>query len=208
MEEITKELITASIILPMVWYFIRQNTKFTQQVIKELREQTSQLSKLMSLTSAHNEEARQSTDRVLDKIKNNNLEDYQAIRLLRSEMWLTSKKKLDFIQNILLNNHIKGREEFIKDKVKSGLRSFSEEYMTNFKSFNTRVGRLDKWLDNNFSEQEFEKLLEEVYHIMFRSVEGDKVMDTYYKKQEISLIMDTLQNDLAQKLKKDLSLNS
>lgn len=202
--DITKEIISVALILPLLWYFIKQNTKFTQSVLSELKNQTGTLNKLLNISVVHDEESKISFNKIVDRIQNNMLSDFQTIRILKSEMWLTSKKKLDFLQNIMLHNHIKGREDFIKDKVRIGLLGFSEEYMTNFKSYNTKVGKLDNWLEQQLTHEQFEKFIDEICSIMFRSVEGDKVQDAYMKKQEISLIMETLQNGLAQKLKKDL----
>jgi len=125
----------------------------------------------------------------------------QTVRLFKSEMWLTSRQKIAFLRSILINNHIKGREEFIKKKIREGLIWYSDEYLSNFKWFDTPVGDLWIWLNGAFWENEFDNFIEEIALVVFRDDWSSNKEIVNDKVNEISLIMETLQNNLANKLK-------
>jgi hypothetical protein len=79
------------------------------------------LEKIHNAIYNHNENSTRLFNKIIENVHKTLLEDEQTVRIFKADMWLTSRKKLSFIKNILLNNHIKGREEFIYEKVKLGL---------------------------------------------------------------------------------------
>jgi hypothetical protein len=64
---------------------------------------------------------------------------------------------------------------------------------------------LAQWLEDNFTDKEFEQFVKEIVDIMFREDDIDKIQSVNDKMNEISLIMETLQSNLANKLKKDIA---
>jgi hypothetical protein len=64
---------------------------------------------------------------------------------------------------------------------------------------------LAQWLEDNFTDKEFEQFVKEIVDIMFREDDMDKIQSVNDKMNEISLIMETLQSNLANKLKKDIA---
>lgn len=196
------------VILIILLPIIRWNNKRYDRLITAFEKHTEkdweELSKIYNELKSHNENSERQFAFLRNNLNNTTLTNEQAVRLLKREMWLTSRKKLNFIKDILLNNHINWREHFISEKVKIWLAWYSQEYLTNFKWYTTWIWDLWKWLDDNFSEKEFIDFVKEIVDVMFRPDKWEKTSVIQNKMSEISLIMETLQNALWLKLKNDL----
>jgi len=64
------------------------------------------LSSILNEIKNHNDISKDNFQFLRENLNNTTLTDEQAVRLFKSEMWLTSRKKLNFLKDILLNNHI------------------------------------------------------------------------------------------------------
>jgi hypothetical protein len=196
--------LTTIILIPI----IRWSNKRYDKLIDIKNDDSNQLINIFNELKHHNESSKEQFDFIRNNLNNTTLNDEQAVRLLKAEMWLTSRKKLNFIKDILLNNHIPWREDFIHEKVTLWLSTYSQEYITNFKWFNTNIWDLWRWLDNNFWKDEFKQFVKEITDVMFRQDKWDKTAIIQNKIAEISLLMETLQNKLWLKLKDNLVTNS
>jgi hypothetical protein len=81
----------------------------------------------------------------------------------------------------------------------------SDEYMSKFSTYKTPIGDLWKWLDENFTEKDFQKLVDDVLEIIYKEYEWKESDNTLNKVNEILMIMKTIQVWLANQLRKDLS---
>ena len=93
-------LILMIIIIPLVKWIINEKIERIESLIKNNHD---------------------SMLKTIKGIEKTSLTSGQTVRLFKSEMWLTSRQKIAFLRSILINNHIKGREEFIKKKIREGL---------------------------------------------------------------------------------------
>jgi len=112
------------IILPIIYNSNRRSDNIMNTFQKHsdednvnFKELNKTLIKMSLLSQLHNDDAKDQFTFLRNNLNNTTLHDEQAVRLFKAEMWLTSRKKLNFIKDILLNNHIEGREEFIIEKV-------------------------------------------------------------------------------------------
>lgn len=180
--DILKNVFTASITIPLLWYFIKQNTDKQEKMILE------------------------KFDRLFKTIKNTTLAEEQTLQLLKDRMLIVSiKEKIPFIRSILEFNNIENRKEQIKNKLYTWLSSYSDKYIANFKTYNTPIWDLSEWLENNFTEKEFNKLVDDILEVMYRwEIWTDKQKVIDLKCSEIQIIMEVLQTWLVNKLRKDL----
>jgi hypothetical protein len=83
----------------LLWYFVKNNNKQQEKFLKLFQSHTEddaeQLTEIKNILS-----------KIIDNVTKTPLNKEQTIRLFKSELWLTSRKKLNFIKSILLNNHI------------------------------------------------------------------------------------------------------
>jgi len=142
------------------------------------------------------------------KLWNTVLNKEQTVSLLQEKMWFVSYWKLEFIKQVMLFNHIHGRREEIKTKIKNELERKSEEYIREFWRWITPIWDLAKWLEKNFWAKEFEEFIEEIIKIVYRETEVYKQMDrtvvVEIKKNDIATLMKDLQSKLAKRLREDL----
>ncbi len=180
--DILKNVVTATITIPLLWYFIKQNTDKQEKMILE------------------------KFDRLFKTVKNTTLAEEQTLQLLKDRMLIVSiKEKLPFIKSILEFNNIDWRKEQIRNKLYTWLSSYSDKYIANFKTYNTPIWDLSEWLEKNFTEKDFNKLVDDIIEVMYRT-EKDKEKQTSINEKcnEIQIIMEVLQTWLVNKLRKDL----
>jgi len=95
--------------------FDKFQESFSAHTLEDARQLTSIFDKL--------EQHRNEANRQFNDIKENSykriLTTEQTIDIFESQMWYVSSKKLDFIRNIILNNHIKDNEINIRNKLVS-----------------------------------------------------------------------------------------
>lgn len=180
--DILKNVFTASVTVPLLWYFIKQNTDKQEKMILE------------------------KFDRLFKTIKNTTLAEEQTLQLLKDRMLIVSiKEKIPFIRSILEFNNIENRRDQIRNKLYTWLSSYSDKYIANFKTYNTPIWDLSEWLEKNFTEKEFKKLVDDILEVMYRKetwTDKQKIIDL--KCSEIQIIMEVLQTWLVNKLRKDL----
>lgn len=192
------------LIIPLIWKTNKRNDKLLNDFIEHSQENAKNLSNIYNEIKNHNNMSEKQFEFLRQNLNNTTLNDEQSVRLFKWEMWLTSKKKLNFIKDILINNHVKWREDFIREKVTLWLSWYSQEYLTNFKWYTTNIWDLWKWLDDNFWKEDFKIFVKEITDVMFRRDVWEKMSCINNKMSEIALIMETLQNKLWLKLRDDL----
>ena len=200
--------LTTIVLIPIIRWNNKRYDKLVEVFEKHSDNDDMVLSSILNEIKNHNDISKDNFQFLRENLNNTTLTDEQAVRLFKSEMWLTSRKKLNFLKDILLNNHIAWREDFIHEKITLWLSTYSQEYLINFKWYTTNIWDLWKWLYNNFGTNEFKAFVKDVADIMFRKEEWDKTSIIHNKMAEISLLMETLQNKLGLKLKDDLVINS
>ena len=193
-----KELVAYSILVPMVWFLLRQITK----------DITRWFDRMLEAVERHEESDLRNTDLVSKqvealggRISKTKLSPEQAKRILENEMKMISiVNKLPFLENVMRENHITNREEYIKEKVKAGLMSHSQVYMNYFSDFVCSAGNLADWLTKNFTDEDFDKFALEIGEIVCRQDREPKEEVIKNKLQEITTIMTLLQLRLAESL--------
>lgn len=180
--DILKNVITATITIPLLWYFIKQNTDKQEKMILE------------------------KFDRLFKTVKNTTLAEEQTLQLLKDRMLIVSiKEKLPFIKSILEFNNIDWRKEQIRNKLYTWLSWYSDKYIANFKTYNTPIWDLSEWLEKTFTEKEFNKLVDDIIEVMYRENSNKEKQTSINEKcNEIQIIMEVLQTWLVNKLRKDL----
>lgn len=180
--------------------FDKFQSSFSEHMLEDARQLTAIFDKL--------EEHKREANRQFSDIKENSykriLSTEQTIDIFKSQMWYVSSKKLDFIRNIILNNHIKDNEVNIRNKLVSWLLALSDEYLIKFNWYKTPIWSLTKWLQANFREEEFNKLIDDIIVIIYKDYGWNENDNTLSKINDISMLMKTLQVWLANKLRWDL----
>lgn len=154
-----KELLSVWILVPIVWYFIKQQNR-QQKEYKEVIEKWFK--------------------NIADSIWRNTPPTDAAIIDMATKYQLASQKiKTDFIRDRLLKNNLRQRGDTIKSQIRSKLIIIWNEKCTQpLNVYNTKVWLLWDWIHNNFPMDEF---LEEVYDVVFRedSEIDRKISDIY-----------------------------
>jgi len=203
-----KEILSIAIFTPFMVRFIVSQNKTTKNLIDQnqkfidnlMTNFNSMKDNLEEFTNC-NTEIKWMIKELNENIDKPKLNASQSIRLLKTEMWFVTRSKLNLIKNILLNNHIPWRELYIHEKIKTWLMWLSWEYMGNFESYITPIWKLSIWLDNNFSQEQFDLFIKEIIDIVCRKEDWNRFDIINNKMGEISLLMETLQENLANKLK-------
>ena len=114
---------------------------------------------------------------VLDNLRNKNRRYANMVRpdmlerLVEGEVGKHNKSKLQMIRTILIANHINGREEEIRLKVRNMIERQTMVYIDWFNSLNSPLQNLGDWYVENF---DFEPFLEEIMVVVLRPCE-DKI---------------------------------
>ena len=217
--EIGKEFLSIALLLPLLYFFIKQNKensdrlyvqmeKLSQVMVDHRKDDSRNLVNIFNAISAHDKQAHEQFENILEKTKKTQLTEEQTISIFKARMWIVSTEdKLPFIEQILRINHIDGRYDQIKDKLKTWLANYSDKYLWDFATYDTPIWNLAKRLADTFDEKEFCKLVKDILDVMYRVDEWtpDVVIDL--KIKEIASIMKTLQVWLANRLRKELIAN-
>ena len=199
--QLLKESLALFILLPIVWFFLNDMKKAIQIWMQDI----------VSALNMHNMQSKKNAIQIQQKLWNTILDTEQSVDMLLSKMWFVSWWKLQFIKQILIYNHIQEREQQTKDKIKNELARRSQEYITSFSKFTTPVWDLWEWLNDIFTEKEFDLFLSDIYSIVFRKDNGNlsKDINIELKVNDIAEIMKATQNKLSEQLRKDiLSINN
>jgi hypothetical protein len=89
-------------------------------------------------------------------------------------------------------------------KLRNWLLALSDEYLVKFNWYKTPIWSLTKWLQSNFSDEEFEELVDSIMDIIYKEYWWNENDNTLWKIADISMCMKTLQVKLANKLRWDL----
>lgn len=152
----------------------------------------------------HNTNSEEQFEIIKDNIGKVTLNKEQTIDLLKTHMWYVTWKKLEFIKGIILNNHIAWNEDKVREKVKNWLIALSDEYLSKFQSYQTPIWNLAKWLNENFTKEDFCKLVDDIMILIYKEYEWWANDILLNKTNEIAMIMRTLQVWLANQLRNDI----
>lgn len=119
----------------------------------------------------------------------------ETINVVKEKVWYASIAKLDYIREVLINNHIAERKEEIKDNIRTKLEELSQEYIQEFNTFNTPIVRLGDVVGENF---EFNPFFEEVMKVVYRDTKNSNAIEL--KLKDIESIMRKYQNRMGMKL--------
>lgn len=228
--EIFRNIIALVILLPAFWYLMKQNdkrheennkniiawldristifeesTKWIKDMFKEHENlEYKHIEKIDSSIIANSNIMNKWFNSMYRSLWNTYLNTEQSVDILKSKMWLVSYGKIEYLRNVILWNHFKGREEQIKKSIRSELERQSLIYIEDFKQYSTPIGILSDWLTTTFTEQEFDSFSKEVCDVVFsdRYSEYDKVAQCELKLKDISGIMKDVQNNLSMRLMK------
>jgi hypothetical protein len=210
-----KDLLWTLILLPFLWFFVRNQSKSFEALTQSLKEHWEEdikvnkevnetLINLNNSIKRHDENEEKHFEIIRENIWRVTLDKEQTIDLLKTQMWYVTSKKLEFIKGIILNNHITWNEDKIREKIYTWLARFSDEYLSKFTTYKTPIWDLSKWLINVYPETEFNKLVNECVTIIYKKYEWNESDNTLNKINEIAMIMRTLQVWLANKLRSDI----
>lgn len=169
-----KELLSTWIILPIVWYLLREQKRLQDEYLNSIKKWFKDLElSIWRQVPPSNE---------------------SIIELASKFVWSAWSLKLDYIRQRLEKNNLADRKERIKAQINAELTRISyEEYIKPLNKYNTKVWLLWDWVSNNFPMEDF---LEEIYDVVFNE---DKNIDR--KLSDISTVMKSYQNELWQELK-------
>jgi len=209
----------AFIVVPIINKLMKGQQKQNDEIIKALKEGLSGISDALKAHDAEDQESfKDIKQSIVDEsirtrmsLGNTILNEKQAVSMLLEKMWFVSLQKLDFIRTqlkICKHEMTEEEREPIKRRIQSELERKSQLYMNDFQEFITPIGTLDDWLNENFGQKDFDRLLAKIHKIMFRKrrPELTEKQCIEVKIDEISSEMKHLQNTLATKLKVDLKI--
>jgi hypothetical protein len=94
--------------------------KLSQVMVDHRKDDSRNLVNIFNAISAHDKQAHEQFENILEKTKKTQLTEEQTISIFKARMWIVSTEdKLPFIEQILRINHIDGRYDQIKDKLKT-----------------------------------------------------------------------------------------
>lgn len=128
-KDVGRNVLAVGLLLPIVWHLLKANREDTKRFFEEMSSKHDNLEKLVKQESIKTRLAFGNT--VLNK--------EQTVMLMKEKMWYVSTQKIQFIQTVLINNHISGREEQVKQKISSELIRLSGQYIGEMSSFITPV---------------------------------------------------------------------
>ena len=169
-----KELLSTWIVLPIIWYLLKEQKRVHEDDKKIMRDWFNQLAvSIWKLTPPSTE---------------------ATIELASKFVWAAGTIKVKFIRDRIEKNNIFERQDRIKSQVKAKLTKISyDEYIKPLNKYITKVWPLGDWIGDNFPMDEF---LAEIYDVIFnQNIDIDKqIIDIY-------TLMEGYQNDLWQELR-------
>lgn len=110
-------------------------------------------------------------------------------------MWFVSYGKLQWVKSVLTINHIEGREDEIRKKLKTELSERSEMYMNEFRKYVTPIGDVSEWLSVEFNEKCFDEFVDSIHKVMYSKRYADlgKTAEVELKTNDIATIMKEIQ---------------
>jgi len=198
---VTKELISSSILVPIVWFFLRWMRKYNEDIVATMKEGFNDLKKSFDGHIRHQNEF------IKEKLSKTTLTKDQALTIIRERMWYYSAKKLEFLEDVLIRNNFKGRKTEIKKKIKYGLLNISSQYERSLNEFLMPCGQLGDLVKKNFNFEEFFKELIDIVFKDYSEYSDNKMSQIKLKLNDIKTLMSEYQNDLIETLEKKRSEN-
>lgn len=202
------ELLAVFLLLPLLWWQTRNNNTNIKELINDNKQCSvnvinvykEEMGKFYELLSHHikedNENFKWIKTEISKAIGKTRLTKDQILEVAKSRVWLTSEKKLDFIRKRLEKNNLYNRRDIVIKQVTTEMNRRSEEYIDFLNQFTTNVWLLWDWIAEHFPMEDF---LQEVFDIIFK-----ENVDILQKVEDIRWLMMWYQNELWEKLKKDL----
>lgn len=204
----SKEILSVALLLPLLYFFIKQNKEHSDRLLNQMEVLTKTLADHRQDDSQHLAKIYTILNVVLEKTKKTQLTEEQAIQLLKDRMLIVSiEDKIPFIKSVMEFNHIEWRMDQITDKVYAWLAWYSDKYIANFRTFDSPLWNLADWLNTNFTNEQFNKLVKEIVDIIYREDKWNKSEVIEMKCNEVLTIMKVLQSWLVNKFRNDLIIN-
>jgi len=187
---VAENVLAAVILLPLIWYLMRTQRMDFREAMKGFLEGQQAIIKAIKIEGLRTRRA----------IGHTVLNEEQTAKLLQEKMWYVSQQKLDYIKEVLVNNHLEDREEQVKRKVETELIRLSGLYVSDMNAFVTPIGELGTWVRENLDMKSF---LVEVFAIIFRKQTGNfsREENINVKLSDLSVLMKSVQNRLVDELK-------
>jgi len=208
-----KDVFATLIILPMLWYFIKQQNNTTKSLLEEVKSMNNNfashteedgkfftslnlsLQEINNSLKLHDEHSMEQFEFVKSNIWTKTINKADAILLIKKAVLSGSYKKLDYIDKRLSKNNLKERKDVIKRQLRVELIKLSdEEYLTFLDWFQHNWKKLWDFVREHFPFQEF---LEEVYDCLF----DEHIKDNQIKLKNVLETMKVYQNEMIEKIK-------
>ena len=202
-----KDILWTLILLPMFWYFIRQNTKQFDKLINSFTKHSDEdainlmnlnqsLIEIRNAITNHNHESLKQFEVVKDNISKKAIDKRDAILLIKKSMLSGSYKKLDYLEKRLNKNNLKVRKKIIKRQIKVELEKLSdEEYLTFLDWFVYNWIKLWDYVRDHFA---FDDFIEEVFDCIF----DENIKENSVKLKNILEVMKVYQSECIEKIRK------
>lgn len=208
-----KDVFATLIILPMLWYFIKQQNSTTKSLLTEIKdmninfashtEEDRETGSKLDLTlqeinnslKSHDEHSAKQFEFMKSNIWTKQIDKADAILMIKKSVLSGSYKKLDYIDKRLSKNNLKERKDVIKRQLRVELLKLSdEEYLTFLDWFQYNWTKLWDYVRENFP---FDEFLEEIYDCIF----DEHTKDNQIKLKNVLETMKVYQNEMIEKIK-------
>lgn len=212
-----KDVLFTIVLVPMIWYFIRNLNSMNESLLKEIEkmnknfsEHTSEDAKFFTSISlslnninnsieTHNKVSSEHFDSLRNNIGTIPLGKNEAIQMMKKTMLSWSYKKLDFLEKRLNKNDIVKRADIIKRQIKIELLRLSDEEYLNFLDwFILNWVKLGQYIRDSFK---FDEFIEEVFDAFF-----DEKSDIPRKLKNILEVMKFHQSECIEVIKTKLNV--
>lgn len=200
-ESITAELIAGGILLPIVWFLLRNNKKYIDRTVRTFEKG---FENLIIEQRKFREENSILHHKLIKEISyavgRTSLSRSQSVDMVREKMWYTSESKINYIKDILIKNNLSRRKPMITKNIKAELTRLSNIYVEELNNYNSELGNLGDLINDHFQTKEF---FDELFYIVFRDKDNysEATMEIELKLNDIRTIMKNHQNNLISKLK-------
>lgn len=208
-----KDVFATLIILPMLWYFIKQQNSTTKSLLTEIKDMNTNfashteedretgskldltLQEINNSLKSHDEHSAKQFEFMKSNIWTKQIDKADAVLMIKKSVLSGSYKKLDYIDKRLSKNNLKERKDVIKRQLRVELLKLSdEEYLTFLDWFQYNWTKLWDYVRENFP---FDEFLEEIYDCIF----DEHTKDNQIKLKNVLETMKVYQNEMIEKIK-------
>jgi len=202
-----KDILWTLILLPMFWYFIRQNSKQFNKLTDAFKKHSDEdsvnlvalnttLIEIKNAITNHNDESLKQFEVVKDNISKKAISKEDAVLLIKKAMLSGSYKKLEYLEKRLNKNNLKARRKVIQRQIRVELIKLSdEEYLTFLNWFVYNWVKLWDYVRKHFAFNEF---IEEVFDCIF----DENVKENSVKLKNTLETMKVYQSECIEKIRK------